>query len=282
MTHSVFSQVSRGLFFILWYTFFMHQSDPQSSLALITGASSGIGRELARLFARDRHHLFLVARDENGLLSLKSELEEQSGVIVTCCVGDLTDEDFLLSLPARVQETGVPLIYLVNNAGSGTKGDFRSTDWRKEQKSIRLNALVPTLLTKLFLSDLMANQGKVLFVCSTASFLPGPGMAVYYATKAYLLSLAESLRCELSSCGVSVTALLPGPTATGFQEANGLPPLSSGRYPSAAVVAALGYRALAQGQALALCGWKNRLTYFFAKFAPRSLTRALLAWRSHR
>lgn len=260
----------------------MHQPHSKPSLVLITGASSGIGRELARLFARDRHHLFLIARDEKDLFSLKSELEEQPGVVATCCVGDLTDETFLRSLSDRVRATGVPLTHLINNAGMGAKGNFESTDWQQEEKSIYLNTLAPTLLTKLLLPDLIENHGRILFVCSTASFLPGPGMAVYYATKAYLLSLSESLRAELSSYGISVTALLPGPTATGFQEANGLPPLSSGRYLSAATVAALGYRALARGQALVLCGWKNRLMYFFAKFAPKSLTRTIFAWRFRR
>ncbi len=260
----------------------MHQPNQKSSLVLITGASSGIGRELARLFARDQYHLFLIARDEEGLLSLKAELEEEWGVSVTCCVGDLTDEAFLLSVPARVRATNIPLTHLINNAGSGTQGSFGSTDWQQEERSIRLNVFVPTLLTKLFLPDLTEHQGRILFVCSTASFLPGPGMAVYHATKAYLFSLSESLRAELSAGCVSVTALLPGPTATGFQKANGLPLLPLKQYPSATIVAVLGYRALARGQALALCGWKNQLMYFFAKFAPRSVIRTLLVWRFHR
>ncbi|MBP9801808.1 MAG: SDR family NAD(P)-dependent oxidoreductase [Candidatus Moranbacteria bacterium] len=257
----------------------MHTSELKSSLVLIAGASSGIGRELARLFSRDGYHLFLIARDISGLEMLQEELRKTSVLSVTICAGDLTDETFLVSLPAQVRATGIPLTHLINNAGSGTQGDFASTDWQPERASIQLNALAPTLLTKLLLSDLLTNQGKILFVCSTASFLPGPGMAVYYATKAYLLSFAESLRAELSASGVSVTALLPGPTATGFQSANGLPTLSLTRYPSATTVAACGYQALKRNQALVLCGWKNQCLYIFAKFAPKSTTRFLLTWR---
>jgi len=282
MTHSVFSQVSRGLFLSCGILLYMYTSELKSSLVLITGASSGIGRELARLFARDRYQLLLVARDREALTTLAEELKQNWDIPVTCCAGDLTDTSFLNSLPSQVRAVGVPLTHLLNNAGSGIQGKFTETDWGREQESIRLNTLAPTLLTKLLLPDLIQHQGKILFVSSTASFLPGPGMAVYYATKAYLLSLSESLRSEVASLGVSVTALLPGPTATGFQVANGLPALSSTRYPSAKTVAQTGYRALTRGQALALCGWKNHLLYTFAKFAPRSLTRQLLTWRFRR
>lgn len=260
----------------------MQVSHPESSLVLITGASSGIGRELARLFAREQYRLFLVARDGEALSALALELKEHWGVPVTCCPGDLTDTAFLSALPLQVRALNIPLTHLIHSAGSGTKGKFTQTDWEQEARSIALNTLAPTQLTKLLLPDLIEHQGKILFVCSTASFLPGPGMAVYYATKAYLLSLSESLRSELAPLGVSVTALLPGPTATGFQAANGLPPVSSTRFPSAQSVALAGYRALASGQALALCGWQNQLLFLFAKFAPRNLTRWLLFWRFKR
>lgn len=257
----------------------MPTSELKSSLVLITGASSGIGRELARLFAHDRYQLFLVARDGEALTTLAEELKQDWDIPVTCCAGDLTDTSFLNSLPSQVRAVEVPLTHLINNAGSGIQGNFTETNWEREEESLKLNTMVPTLLTKLLLPDLTQHQGKILFVCSTASFLPGPGMAVYYATKAYLLSLSESLRAEVASFGVSVTALLPGPTATGFQKANGLPPLSSPRFPNAHSVAQAGYQALARGQAIALCGWTNQLLYLFAKFAPRSLTRAILTWR---
>lgn len=279
MTHSVFSRVFRGLFLSCGILFYMSTSELKSSLVLITGASSGIGRELARLFAHDRYQLFLVARDGEALTTLAEELKQDWDIPVTCCAGDLTDTSFLNSLPSQVRAVGVPLTHLINNAGSGIQGNFTETNWELEQESLQLNTVAPTLLTKFLLPDLIQHQGKILFVCSTASFLPGPGMAVYYATKAYLLSLSESLRAEVASFGVSVTALLPGPTATGFQRANGLPPLSSSRFPSAQSVAQTGYQALARGQALALCGWMSQLLYLFAKFAPRSLTRTILTWR---
>lgn len=250
-----------------------------TSLAVITGASSGIGRELARLFARDGHSLFLIARDNDNLFALKDELEQAHGIVVYCLAGDLTDEHFVATIPDHVAATALPLGFLVNNAGSGVKGSFLKTDWQREHHSLMLNSLAPTLLTKLLTPTLVKHQGSILFFASMASVLPGPGMAVYYATKAYLLSLAESLSCELAPLGVSVTTLLPGPTVSGFQSANGMNELSPARFPGAASVAHFGYQALMRRQAIAIPGWKNRIIYFLSTWVPRGMVRYFLTRR---
>lgn len=245
-------------------------------VTLITGATSGIGLALARLFAKDNHHLFLVARDEKKLSELQNAFEREFGIAVGIAVGDLTDAVFRASFPSAVHTQGLVVECLVNNAGSGVKGEFRDTDWEKEENSFLLNALVPTHLSKIFLADLIETKGSILNVASTAAFLPGPHMAVYYASKAYLLSLSESLRMELEASSVRVTALLPGPTITGFQAANGMPVLSGTRYPQAKEVAEFGYRAWQKNKAIAIYGLRNKLVYILAKLLPRSVTRILI------
>lgn len=253
-------------------------TDTSKSVTVITGATSGIGLALARLFAANGQALFLVARYGKRLAQLQQEWEATYGIAVRYAAGDLTKADFRESLPTLVRAAGYSVRCLVNNAGSGTYGSFAETKWAAEESSIILNALVPTHLSKLFLSDLRAHQGSILNIVSIAGFLPGPRMAVYYASKAYLLSLSESLRAELEAVGVRVTAVLPGPTATGFQTANSLSELPVGRYPSADDVAYFAFRSWQRNRAIAIYGFRNRIVYLGAKLLPRYITRRLMSW----
>ncbi|MEP7162898.1 MAG: SDR family NAD(P)-dependent oxidoreductase, partial [Candidatus Moraniibacteriota bacterium] len=248
----------------------------KSEYALITGASSGIGLALAELFAKDGAQLFLVAREEEKLRALKTEWELKYKITVNYAAGNLTDVSFRTGLPQRVHQAGGTISVLVNCAGIGRKGPFGETDWGIDEATILLNSVTPTHLIVLFLSDLRERQGSVLNVASLAAVLPGPGMAVYYATKAYLFSLSESLQIELGRQGVSVTCLIPGPTVSGFQKANGMNTLSSKRFPTAHQVAYFGYQALCNKKAVAIHGFRNQLIYLFSKFSPRFVTRFLL------
>ncbi len=243
------------------------------SVVLITGATSGIGLALAKLFAHDKHDVFLVARDEEKLRAVQTEISQAYGVTAYYACGDMTDRHFIAMLPALVHEKQLVVSCLVNNAGSGIQGAFSETDWEKEVTSFELIAYAPTYLSKVFLPDLIQNQGKILNVISTAAYAPGNNMAVYSAGKAYLLSLSESLSLELASRGVSVTALVPGPTRTGFQSANGLGELPSWRFPSAEAVALFGYRALQKNKTVAIHGLRNRLNYLVLKYTPRFIVR---------
>lgn len=251
----------------------MPQDNSSKLTVFITGATSGIGLSLARLFAQDKHNLFLVARDREKLVAVQNTLEKEFHISVGVAVGDLTDEVFRLSLPVLVSGQGYTVQCLVNNAGNGVEGPFHETSWEKEQNSLFLNALAPTHLSKIFLADLIKTKGSILNIASTASFMPGPFMSVYFATKAFIFSFSESLRLELQSYGVGVTVLLPGPTVSGFQKANNMEELSLGRYPSAETVALYGYKALQKNKAVAIHGFKNKLCYCAIKFVPRFVTR---------
>src|SRR5581483_11195724 len=182
--------------------------------ALVTGASSGIGMEFARLLARDGYHVFLVARSEEPLKVMAREIGS-----ATVLVADLASPD----APRHVFDSAGPVDILINNAGFGLSGAFAETDLGRELEMIQVNIAALTALTKLFLKPMIERRsGRIVNVASTAAFQPGPLMAVYYATKAYVLSFSEAVADELRGSGVTVTALCPGPTATGFAERAGM------------------------------------------------------------
>jgi uncharacterized protein len=240
--------------------------------ALITGASSGIGLDLARLFAKDGHDVVLVARSEGKLREIAAELERDFGVTAHVIVADLARPD----APQRlVADHPVDVDVLVNNAGFGVAGPFIENDLAKELEMIQVNVVALTHLTKLLLPPMIARRrGRVLNVASTAAFQPGPLMAVYYATKAYVLSFSEALANEVQGTGVTVTALCPGPTATEFQQRAQMEHARLMRSPlmmDAAAVARVGYRALIAGKTVAIPGWANRLAAFTVRFTPRGL-----------
>jgi len=190
--------------------------------ALITGATSGIGLELASLAAQDRHDLVLVARQRERLESVGRGLAEEYGVRVSVLPKDLSDPSTPPQIGRDLAARGIAVDVLVNNAGFGVYGLFAETEIDRELEMIQVNVVALTHLTKLILAGMLARRlGRILNVASTAAFQPGPLMAVYYATKAYVLSFSEALANETAGTGVTVTTLCPGPTPTGFAERAG-------------------------------------------------------------
>ncbi|MGB3291923.1 MAG: SDR family oxidoreductase [Phormidesmis sp.] len=248
--------------------------------ALITGASSGIGLELAKVFARNRYNLILVARSEEKLQALQSELAGQYGIQAVVLSHDLTDREAPTRLFDQVQQQNLTVDVLVNNAGYGDYAEFVSSDWQKLEGMILLNVLAATHMTRLFLPAMVAQgSGKVLNVSSTAAFQPGPMMAVYFATKAYLLSFSEAIAAETDGTGVGVTVLCPGPTQSNFIGKANMDKmalannLTEEAIPTAAEVAEFGYAALQKGEVVAVHGLSNKLLTFSTRLVPRGLLR---------
>ncbi len=240
------------------------------SYALITGASEGIGRELARVMAERKHNLVLVARRRALLDELKQELEAKHQVSVVVLDADLTDPSQREQLFAKCAPYRIDI--LVNNAGFGSYGDFHTLDWAKERDMVELNVTALMHLTRLFLPQLVANgSGRVLNTASIAAFQPGPKMATYFATKAFVVSFSQAIAWELRKTGVSVTVLCPGPVLTGFQSVAGVNNsnmLKMMFLPTARQVAAFGYRAMMRKKRVAIEGWTNRLMVRLAKVMP--------------
>jgi short-subunit dehydrogenase len=243
-------------------------------VALITGASAGIGKELAGLFAAD-HDLILVARREAELNALADELRKQPGRTVHVIPADLGDPAAPQRLFDEVTAKGLTVDVLVNNAGFGTLGPFHDTDLAKSLTMIQVNVTALVHLTGLFLPGMrQRGRGRILNVASTAAFQPGPFMAIYYATKAFVLSFSEALWDELNGSGVTVTCLCPGPTRTEFADAAGMhgTRLFSGpNVMDVTSVAKAGYAATMRGKRLVVPGFLNRLLVFAGRFAPRRL-----------
>lgn len=243
--------------------------------ALITGASSGIGLDLAHLFARDGHDVVLVARSEGKLQELARDLERHHKISAHVITSDLAQPEAPRLLFETVRDRGLQVDVLVNNAGFGLGGPFVHTVLQTELDMIQVNVTALTHLTKLFLGGMVArNSGRILNVASTAAFQPGPLMSVYYATKAYVLSFSEALAEELRNTNVTVTTLCPGPTSTGFAEVaqmkesrlfNVAKPMSS------MDVARIGYRGMQQGKRIVITGLQNKFSAQSVRFAPRAL-----------
>ena len=245
--------------------------------ALITGASGGIGLELARISAAHGHDLVLVARRESLLLDLARTLAKEHGVRAEAIAADLSHPHVAAAVVDRTAALGMDVDILVNNAGVGLYGLFSETSLDAEVEMIQLNITALTELTRLLLPGMLDRRsGRILNVASTASFQPGPLMAVYYATKAYVLSFSEAISNELEGTGVTVTALCPGPTASGFQAAANLEEskLFAGKtLPSSAEVAAFGYDAMMKGTPVAVHGFANKLLVQTPRFSPRAAVR---------
>lgn len=243
----------------------------QNTWTLITGASAGIGAELARVFAREGHNLVLVARDEGRLAALKAEL--QSAVAVETLSVDLARSGACENLFHLVQ--GKVVNTLVNNAGFGAHGLFVKSTLERQLEMIQLNVAALTALTRLFLPGMVERgEGRVLNVASTAAFQPGPYMAVYYASKAYVLSFSEAIAEELRETGVTVTALCPGPTATEFAKtanAGGTNMFKGPFVMTARDVAEIGYHATLRGKRVAVAGALNSIAAGSVRFLPRSV-----------
>ncbi|MBB6096683.1 hypothetical protein HNR42_000095 [Deinobacterium chartae] len=247
---------------------------PKRPTALITGASSGIGRDFAERLAAERHDLILTARSEDRLRALARDLEVH-GTRISVLRADLSEPGAASRLAAEVEARGLRVDVLINNAGYGTYGLFADLSLPEQLRMIQLNIGALTELTWQLLPGMIARRhGRVLNVASTAAFFPGPLMAVYYASKAFVLSFSEALACELRGTGVTVTALCPGPTATGFQARAGLEGsrlFVSGRTLSSADVVDEAYQALLRGQTLVIPGRTNRLQTFLTRLVPRAV-----------
>lgn len=247
--------------------------------ALVTGGSGGIGLELARLLARDGYDLHLVARGASELERVARELRAKHGVEVETIAVDLADP----AVPRRIHDAllvrGVALDVLVNNAGFGLAGPLAEADTERTLEMIQVNIAALTELTRLVLPGMLdRGRGRILNVASTAAFQPGPLMAVYYASKAYVLSFTEAVAEEVRGSGVTLTALCPGPTHTGFAERAGMRQsrlFSSLVVGDAARVARAGYRGMQRGRRVVIPGVINQLVAFGNRFAPRRLSTAL-------
>jgi uncharacterized protein len=254
------------------------------STALITGASGGIGYELAKLFAKDHHNLVLVARNGPRLGQIADELQRQFGIRVTTVALDLTEPDAPRSLFAQLQSDGTAVDILINNAGYGRFGEFDAVPVEDSLGQIQLNITALTYLTRLFLGPMLERRsGKIMNVASTAGFQPGPLMAVYYATKAYVISFSEALANELAGKGIIVTCLCPGATETGFAGRAGNDQtrlFKSLRPMDAKTVARAGYRALFKGKTLVIPGFRNWLVAESVRISPRKLVTAISRWVS--
>ena len=243
-------------------------------VAVVTGGSSGIGLELSRLLAHDRHDLVIVAQNAERLAAVARSIASEYGVRVVELAMDLGEPEAPAHVERALRSDGLTPDVLVNNAGFGLRGPFAEIDLGKQLQMIRVNVDALTHLTGLLLPGMIGRRrGRVLNVASTAAFQPGPLMAVYYASKAYVLSFSEALANEMHGTGVTVTALCPGPTATAFEKRAGLEETALFRRAvmDAAAVARYGYDAMRQGVPVAIPGWRNRLLAQSVRFVPRTL-----------
>ncbi|HVY57503.1 MAG TPA: SDR family oxidoreductase [Xanthobacteraceae bacterium] len=253
-------------------------------VAVITGASSGIGAELAREFAAHGHELVLVARREHELALLADDIAARGGPRPTVLPLDLAMPDISATLARELEARGLQPQYVVNNAGFGLAGHAARLSRAEQLTMIDLNVRALVDLSLAFVEDLAAQTGGLLNVASVAGFLPGPGAAVYYASKAFVLSFTEALHWELAQRGIRVTVLCPGPVPTGFQRRAGverelkLSPMTR----SAGEVARAGYRGLMEGRRRVVPGWPNRLVTALVGFAPRDLVLKLVEARQNR
>ncbi len=239
--------------------------------ALVTGAASGLGFELALLLAKDAYNLILLDIDSEKLEAAKIQILKNHQIEITILVKDLSGIDIAEEVYNETRH--IPIDVLINNAGFGVFGLFCETDWKRESQMLHLHVLTTTQLIKLLLPDMMARgSGKILNVSSLAAFQPGPMMALYYASKAYLLSFSQAIANELIGTGVSVTVLCPGPTKTAFQhvvsedcEDNKI----GFNMACPKKVATYGYKAMHRGTTVAIPGLFNK----FLSILPRMLTR---------
>lgn len=254
-------------------------SGANGETVLITGASSGIGLELARCFAADGCRLVLVARNTHALESLADELRRMRHVESLVLTADLSESEAPRRIFKEMQGRGIPVDVLVNNAGFGDWGRFAELPLSRQLEMLQVNITALVHLTGLFVPGMLQRRrGGILNVASVAGFVPGPGMAIYYATKACVVSFTEALAEELSGANLAVTALCPGPTSTNFGKAAHVP--EEGRRfriatMSAETVARYGHRAFRGRKVVAVPGPQNRLIIFLTRLLPRSIVKKM-------
>ena len=244
-------------------------------VTLITGASSGIGADLARVFAAHGHALVITARREAALTALADEIAASGRPRPTIVVADLATGESVAKIAAALASRGLEPQHIVNNAGFGLAGAAAALDRADQLAMVDVNVRALTELSLAFVDSLARHRGGILNVASIAGFLPGPGMAVYYASKAYVISFSEALSAELADRNVRVTALCPGPVATGFQARAGLRPGGIGEGSPLALparrVAEIGYAGFMRGQRVVIAGAGNRIAMAFARLIPHAL-----------
>jgi uncharacterized protein len=245
---------------------------------LITGASGGIGREFARLAAKDYPNMLLIARREEELQAVKKELETYTNVYILPL--DLSLEESINTIISFTKEHNLFIHTIINNAGFGDFAEFKNAEWEKLGNMITVNIRALTHLSHVFINHMVrAGEGHILNVASTAAFLPGPLMAVYFATKAYVLSLSQALSEELKGSGVYITTLCPGPTASGFQAVSAMGKsrmIKGKKMPTAHEVALFGYQSMQQHKSVAVHGLGNVLMTTFSKFLPGNIAAGIV------
>jgi short-subunit dehydrogenase len=238
------------------------------SRAIVTGASGGLGLEFAKLLAADKHDLVLIARSGDKLAALATDLRVRYGVNVETLTADLSKPDAAAGVFAKVPACDI----LINNAGFATNGRFDEIPEERIREEILLDVATLTELTRKYLSGMRARgAGRILNVASTAGFLPGPFMAVYYACKAYVISFSQAIAGELRDSGVTVTCLCPGATATGFAERAGAKDTLLFKLPvaDAASMARAGYLGMMRGRSMVIPGLSNKLLELVVRLSPR-------------
>jgi len=248
--------------------------------AVVTGASSGLGAVFARLLAQHGNDVVLVARRREQLTELAAQLHQEHGVETHVIAQDLSAPGGAEALWHELTERGITVDQLINNAGVGTTGAFATADTERELAMLSLNIIALVHLTKLVLPGMIERgSGRILHVGSVAGFLPGPFMADYYATKAFVSSFSQALAYELRGTGVTSTVLCPGPTATEFADTAGVS--GSRLFAMGAMradkVAAIGYKGMQRGKARVIPGWRNKLTVASLRTAPRPMTVSIAA-----
>jgi short-subunit dehydrogenase len=247
--------------------------------ALVTGASSGIGYELAKCCAKDKYDLILIARRADKLEEIKKEFENTYKISVHILPKDLSEP--LAPQEIAQEVSNVPIDILINDAGVAGYGKFNEMELTRIQDIIHVNIHSLTELTRYFLPQMVARgKGRILNVASTAAFQPGPLLAVYSASKGYILSFSEAINNELQGTGVTATALCPGSTESGFHKTSSTEKVrvNKAKMPTAAEVAAYGYKAMQAGKAVAIHGFLNKLLVFGLRLSPRSMIVKVSRW----
>lgn len=245
---------------------------------LITGASMGIGYELAKLFAKDKHNLILISRNILKLQDVKNELSKFN-IDIKILASDLKNNEDIQDLFNYIEANKLNINILVNNAGIGTFGDFNNIEWKSEEALIDINIKALTKLTKYFLPKVVKEkEGGILNVASTAAFCSGPRMATYYASKAYVLNLTEAIYEEYKAAGIKISCLCPGPVKTSFQDKAGIKKSKSAKkyLMDAEEVAKICYKDFYKGKVIIIPGFKNKLLFMGNKLMPRSISRKMV------
>jgi len=253
--------------------------DKSNIYTIITGGTEGIGLELAKLFAADKHNLIIVARNQDKLEDIKIKFEKEYKITVEIIQSDLAVDKGCEKIIKTVEEKNFVVDNLINNAGIGSFGFFSESEYGFEEKLININIIALTNLTKYFLKDMIQRkEGGILNVASTASFIGGPRMSMYYSSKAYVLSLTEAIHDEVKNLGIRVSCLCPGPVKTSFQEKSGIKKsLKAKKYlMDANRVAEEAYLGFIKGKAIIIPGYKNKVLILGSKLISRALSRKII------